>query len=105
MSRAPAGETWELCLYVAGGAPRSAAARRNAQLLCDRHLAGRYRLEVIDLLADPDRARDDQVLAVPTLVRRYPGPARRVVGDLSDPSHALAALDLPAVDGPREPAP
>ena len=98
-------ETWELCLYVAGGAPRSTAARRNAQRLCDRHLAGRYRLEVIDLLEDPDRARDDQVLAVPTLVRRRPGPPRRVVGDLSDPAHALAALDLAeTADHPWEPA-
>lgn len=97
--------TWELCLYVAGGAPRSAAARRNVERLCDHHLAGRYRLEVIDLLEDPDRARDDQVLAVPTLVRRRPGPPRRVVGDLSDPAHALAALDLPETAAlPWEPA-
>ncbi|HEX6201479.1 MAG TPA: circadian clock KaiB family protein [Thermoanaerobaculia bacterium] len=105
MSRAAPDETWELCLYVAGGAPRSAAARRNVELLCDRHLAGRYRLEVVDLLADPDRAREDQVLAVPTLVRRSPRPTRRVVGDLSDPAHALSALDLPAIpERPREPS-
>ena len=109
MSRRPAPEeTWELCLYVAGGAPRSVAARLNAERLCDRHLAGRYRLEVIDLLEDPERARDDQVLAVPTLVRRRPAPSRRVVGDLSDPRHALSALDLPAAaeaDRPPEPSP
>lgn len=105
MSRPAPGEVWELCLYVAGGAPRSVTARRNAESLCDRHLAGRYRLEVIDLLEDPDRARDDQVLAVPTLVRRRPSPTRRVVGDLSDPAHALSALDLTDASGRREPAP
>jgi circadian clock protein KaiB len=105
VSRAAADETWELCLYVAGGAPRSAAARRNVERLCDRHLAGRYRLEVIDLLEDPDRAGDDRVLAVPTLVRRKPRPTRRVVGDLSDPAHALTALDLPATpERPWEPS-
>lgn len=97
------GEAWDLCLYVAGSSPRSLAARRNLERLCEAHLAGRYRLEVVDLLLDPERARDDQVLAVPTVVRRRPAPIRRLVGDLSDHRHALAALDLAAEsDDPPE---
>ena len=99
-------ESWDLCLYVAGSSPRSLAARRNLERLCETHLAGRYRLEVVDLIADPERALDDQVLAVPTVVRRQPQPTRRLVGDLSNHRHALIALDLAAEgDGERrEPA-
>jgi circadian clock protein KaiB len=94
-------ESWALRLYVAGQAPKSRAAFQNLQKICEEHLAGRYSIEVIDLLEQPQLAAGDQIVAVPTLVRKLPEPLRRIVGDLSDTERALVGLQLrPA--GPRK---
>jgi len=87
-------EIWELRLYVAGQAPRSIAAFTNLKKICDEHLAGRYRIEVIDLLQHPQLAAGDQIVAVPTLVRKLPEPLRRIVGDLRDTERTLVGLQL-----------
>jgi circadian clock protein KaiB len=91
---APEGEIWELRLYIAGQTPKSIEAFANLKRICDEHLAGRYKIEVIDLLEDPRLARADQVLAVPTLVKKIPEPVRKIVGDLSHTERALAGLGL-----------
>jgi circadian clock protein KaiB len=83
-----------LRLYVAGTSERSARAIRNAKQICEEHLAGRYELEVIDIFQQTSRARDDQVVAVPTLIRRQPAPLRRFIGDLSDLDVVLTGLDV-----------
>lgn len=88
----------ELRLYVAGQSPRSVRAIENLRRVCDDHLAGRYRVEVIDLLVDPARARSDEIVAVPTLVRRLPDPVRKIIGDLSDTAQVLVGLQLRPVD-------
>ena len=85
---------YDLRLYVAGQTGRSLAAMANLQKICDEHLEGRYRIEVIDLIERPQLARGDQILALPTLVRRLPEPIRKLVGDLSDTERALVGLDL-----------
>jgi len=85
---------FDLRLYVAGQTARSLAALANLKRICDEHLDGRYRIEVIDLLERPQLARGDQILALPTLVRRLPEPIRKLVGDLSDTESALVGLDL-----------
>jgi circadian clock protein KaiB len=85
---------WELRLYVAGTTPKSAAAFRNIDLLCQEHLAGLYHIEVIDLMKDPHLAQSDQILAVPTLVRKQPLPVRKIIGTLSNTERVLAGLDL-----------
>jgi circadian clock protein KaiB len=85
---------WNLRLYVAGGTPRSTAALSNLQKICDEHLPGRYRIEVVDLLKRPQLAAGDQILAVPTLVRILPEPLKKVIGDLSDTQRVLVGLDL-----------
>lgn len=85
---------YNLRLYVAGQTIRSVAALSNLRLICDRHLAGRYRIEVIDLLEHPQLAAGDQILAVPTLVRRLPTPIKRIIGNLSDTERVLVGLDL-----------
>lgn len=90
----PEEEIWELRLYVAGQTPKSIEAFANLKKICDEHLAGRYRIEVIDLLENPRLARGDQILAVPTLVKKIPEPVRKIIGDLSDTERALAGLDL-----------
>ena len=87
---------WELRLYVAGPTPKSIAAFRNIELLCEEHLAGRYHIEVVDLTKDPQLAASDQILAVPTLVRKLPVPIRKIIGTLSDTRRVLGALGLPA---------
>ncbi len=87
-------EFFDLRLYIAGQTPRSLAALANLQRICDEHLEGRYRLEVIDLVERPQLARGDQIFALPTLVRKLPEPIRRLVGDLSDTERALVGLDL-----------
>lgn len=87
-------DVWLLWLYVAGQSARSMTALRNLRQVCEKHLAGRYRIEVIDLLKEPQLARGDQILAVPTLVRKLPEPLRRIVGDLSDEERTLAGLQL-----------
>jgi len=87
-------ETWNLRLYVAGQSPKCVAAVRNLNRFCEQHLAGRYTVEVIDLLENPRLARDDQILAIPTLVRKVPQPLRKIVGDLSDGERMLVGFDL-----------
>jgi circadian clock protein KaiB len=88
------GDFYDLRLYVAGQTGRSLAALANLQKICKEHLEGRYHIEVIDLLERPQLARGDQILALPTLVRRLPEPIRKLVGDLSDTERALVGLDL-----------
>ncbi len=87
-------ETWELRLYVTGRSPKCARAIENLQAACEQHLAGRYHIEVVDLLENPRLAADDQILAVPTLVRKLPPPIRKIVGDLSDTERLLVGLQL-----------
>jgi circadian clock protein KaiB len=88
------GEFFDLRLYVAGQTVRSMAALANLRRICAEHLEGRYRIEVIDLLERPHLARGDQILALPTLVRKLPEPIRRLIGDLSNTERALVGLDL-----------
>ncbi len=90
----PATETWELRLYVAGQSPKSIAAFSNVKKLCEEYLAGRYAIEVIDLLEHPQLAAGDQIVAIPTLVRKLPEPLRKIVGDLSNTERALVGLQL-----------
>lgn len=85
---------WNLRLYVAGQTPKSIRAFSNLKLLCEEHLQGRYRIEVIDLMENPQLARGDQIIAVPTLVRKLPEPVRKIIGDLSNSQRALVGLDL-----------
>ncbi len=85
---------WELRLYVAGESPASVAAVINLKKLCETHLAGIYRIEVIDLLKNPRLSVDDQIVAVPTLVRKLPTPMRKIIGDLSDSERTLIGLQL-----------
>jgi len=87
-------EIWELRLYVAGQTPRSIAAFANLKKICEEHLAGRYNIEVVDLLKHPQLAAGDQILAIPTLVRKLPQPLRKIVGDLRDTERALVGLQL-----------
>ena len=89
-----ASEEWILRLYVAGQSARSAAALRNLEAICDKHLGGRCRIEVIDLLKHPQLARGDQIVAVPTLVRHLPPPMKKIIGDLSNEERVLVGLDL-----------
>lgn len=87
-------ESWELRLYIAGNTTKSMAALNNLQKYCEEHLKGRYTLEVIDLLRQPQLAAGDQILAIPTLVRKVPVPIRKIIGDLSNESKVLVGLDL-----------
>jgi len=87
-------EYWELRLYVAGQTTGSAAALTNLKRYCEQYLAGRYRLEVIDLLQNPQLAEGDQILAVPTLVCKVPVPIRKIIGDLSNEERVLVGLDI-----------
>jgi circadian clock protein KaiB len=86
--------TWNLRLYVAGQTPKSLAAIGNLKRICDEHLAGRCTVEVIDLLVQPQLAAGDQILALPTLVRRLPPPLKRIIGDLSSTERVLVGLDI-----------
>lgn len=88
------GEFWDLRLYVAGQTPKSLAALSNLRRFCDEHLAGQYRIEVIDLVENPRLARSDQILAIPTLVRRLPQPIRKIIGDLSNSERVLVGLEI-----------
>jgi circadian clock protein KaiB len=87
-------ERWELRLYVAGQTPRSIAAFANLKRICEEHLNGRYSIEVIDLIENPQLARGDQILAIPTLVRKLPEPVRKIIGDLSNTERVLVGLDI-----------
>lgn len=92
---------WELRLYVAGQTPNSLAAFANLKKICEEHLAGKYQIEVIDLLENPTLARGDQILAVPTLVRKLPEPVKKIIGDLSNTERVLVGLDLRPVTGKK----
>ncbi len=95
-----AAEVWELRLYVAGQTPKSLAAFANLKRLCEEHLPGHYRIEVVDLLENPQLAAGDQIVALPTLVWKLPEPLRKIVGDLSNTERALVGLQLrPAGSG------
>jgi circadian clock protein KaiB len=85
---------WDLRLYVAGQSPRSLAAFTNLKKLCETNLAGKYTIEVVDLLQNPQLARDDQIVAIPTLVRKLPTPIRKIIGDLSNTERTLVGLQL-----------
>jgi circadian clock protein KaiB len=89
-------DRWELRLYTAGQTPRSLAAIRNLKKVCEEHLPGKYSIEVIDLLQNPRLAKDHQIIAIPTLVRKLPQPIRKIIGDLSDVERTLVGLDLRA---------
>ena len=86
--------TWRLRLYVAGQTPKSIIALANLKRLCEDHLAGRYRIEVIDLVKQPQLARRDDIVVVPTLVRQLPQPIRKIIGDLSNVERVLIGLDV-----------
>ena len=92
-TKAPRAE-FQLRLYVAGQTPKSAAALANLERICETHLAGRYEIEVVDLLVNPKLAAGDQILAVPTLVRKLPEPIRKIIGDLSNEERVLVGLDV-----------
>ena len=87
-------EKWRLRLYVAGRTPKCVAALENLKRFCEERMAGRYEIEVVDLLENPRLARDHQIIAIPTLVRRLPEPLRKIIGDLSDTERMLVGLDL-----------
>ena len=89
-----ADKAYRLRLYVAGQTPKSVLAFRNLKQICEEHLQGRYEIEVIDLLENPQLARGDQILALPTLVRRLPEPIKKIIGDLSNTERVLVGLDL-----------
>ncbi len=89
-----ANERWDLRLYTAGQSPKSLAALSNLKRICDEHLAGRYNIEVIDLMKNPRLAKDDEIVAIPTLVRKLPEPLRKIIGDLSNEERALVGLQL-----------
>jgi circadian clock protein KaiB len=85
---------WQLRLYVAGQTPKSIAAFANLRRICEEYLEGKYRIEVIDLTVNPQLAKGDQILALPTLVRRLPEPMKKIIGDLSDTERVLVGLDI-----------
>jgi circadian clock protein KaiB len=96
----PPGGYYNLRLYVAGQTPKSITALANLKKICEEHLIGRYQIEVIDLLEHPQLAAGDQILAVPTLVRRLPEPLKRIIGNLSNMERVLVGLDLRPVTAP-----
>jgi circadian clock protein KaiB len=96
-AKAPRVKVWKLQLYVAGQTPKSVRAFANLKVLCDEHLKGRYQIEVIDLLENPDRARGDQIVATPALVVKLPTAVRKIIGDLSDTDKVLVGLALQQV--------
>jgi circadian clock protein KaiB len=85
---------WKLRLYVAGQTPKSLTAFANLKQLCEQHLPGRYQIEVIDLVKEPQLAQGDQIVAIPTLVRKLPAPIKRVIGDLSNFERIMVGMDL-----------
>ncbi len=85
---------WLLRLYVAGTNPRSMAALKNLKQICEENFAGKYSIEVMDVLEHPELTLDEQIIALPTLVRRLPPPVKKIIGDLSDKEHVLIGLDL-----------
>jgi len=101
-TRVKRADPWKLRLYVAGQTPKSLTAFANLKDFCEEYLKGHYTIEVIDLLENPQLAAEDQILAIPTLVRKLPEPIRRIIGDLSNTEHVLVGLDL--IPAPRKPA-
>jgi len=93
-SRSSPRKTWELRLYVAGQTSKSLAAFANLKKICEEHMAGEYEIEVIDLLKQPQLASGDQILAIPTLVRKLPEPIKKIIGDLSNTERVLVGLDI-----------
>ncbi len=87
-------EQWLLKLYVAGQTPKSVAAFSNLKRICETHLKGQYKIEVVDLLVNPRLAKGDQIIAVPTLVRQLPAPVKKVIGDLADEERVLVGMDV-----------
>lgn len=87
-------ELWELRLYVAGQTPKSMVALDNLRRICEEHLPGKYHIEVVDLMVHPQLAKGDQIVAIPTLVRKLPEPIRKVIGDLSNVEKTLVGLQL-----------
>ncbi len=87
-------QTWSLRLYVAGQTPKSVTAFANLKKICEENLPGKYQIEVIDLLKNPQLAKGDQIVAIPTLVRKLPVPVRKIIGDLSNTVRVLVGLDL-----------
>jgi circadian clock protein KaiB len=94
MPHRPKEKTWELRLYVAGQSAKSLTAFANLKKICEEHLAGQYHIEVIDLLENPRLAQDDQIVAIPTLVRKLPEPVRKIIGDLANTERTLVGLQL-----------
>jgi circadian clock protein KaiB len=92
-------DVWELRLYTAGQTPRSLSAFANLKKICEEHLQGRYNIEVVDLVKHPQLAAGDQIVAIPTLVRKLPQPLRKIVGDLRDTERALVGLQLRPASG------
>jgi circadian clock protein KaiB len=88
---------WQLRLYVAGQTPKSVRAFGNLKRMCEEHIAGQYSIEIVDLLKNPTLARGDQILAIPTLVRKLPEPIRKIIGDLSNTERVLVGLDIRSV--------
>lgn len=89
---------WELRLYVAGRTPKSLTALKNLRTICEEHVPDKYKIEIIDLLEQPRLAQGDQILAIPTLVRKLPSPIRKIIGDLSNTERVLVGLDLRPVE-------
>ncbi len=87
-------KVWQLRLYVAGQTPKSLTAFSNLKQICEHHLKGRYHIEVIDLVEQPQLSKGDQIFAIPTLVRKLPHPVRKIIGDLSNTERVLVGLDL-----------
>lgn len=90
----PTEELWVLRLYVAGQTPKSIAAFANLKKICEEHLAGKYRIEVVDLIKNPTLAKGDQILAIPTVVRQLPPPIKKLIGDLANTERVLVGLDI-----------
>ena len=95
----PTEEIWNLRLYVAGQTQKSIAAFANLKKICEEHLAGEYCIEVIDLLKNPQLAKGDQIIAIPTLVKKLPEPLRKIIGDMADTERVLVGLDIRSVSG------
>jgi circadian clock protein KaiB len=93
-------DKWELRLYTAGQSPKSLAAVRNLKKVCEEHLPGRYEIEIVDLMVNPRLAKDHQIVAIPTLVRKLPNPIRKIIGDLSDTERTLVGLELRSRNAP-----
>lgn len=96
MMETEANKKWNLRLYVAGQTPKSVTALANLKRICDEHMHGEYSVEVIDLMENPQLARRDQIVAIPTLVRELPSPLKRIIGDLSNTERVLVGLDVVA---------